>query len=334
MILGRLSGRALFSFSGTDSSAFLQGLMTNDILLLDNAKKRLIACVFLGSDGRIQADGLVHRREHEYMVEIGTGNVETFTTLLKRRKLAAKVDYRQEQDGVVYGYTPREIVRRVSPATSETLHPTDVNLHVTQCTADLHLLNRQYTFNGLMHETPDLTMPHRLYLALNGFGLTLVKNLSSLKILPQDLALHKMGFIAKNKGCYVGQEIMNRIMNKTLMHKYRLHFILRRDHVDEPLDGHKNEAFCTDSAFYRTLSRNIGGLKATSILHRVVNEETTEQQIVTTDSKCIPLVYYSTGFGLALVPQRNMSKDTVIINDLEHVCLSVQPSTTYAPDCA
>ncbi|GBE61374.1 aminomethyltransferase, putative [Babesia ovata] len=329
MILGRLGGRAIFSFWGTDSFTFLQGLTTNDISLLDNAKKRLIGCVFLGSDGRIQADGLVHRRENGYMVEIGTGNLEAFTKLVRRRKLAAKVEYRLEQESIVYGYTPRKIVRRVSPTEPEATQPTDASLHVTQYTADLHLLNRKYAFNEPISEAPDLTMPHRLHLALNGFGLTLVKDLSSLKILPQDLALHKMGFIAKNKGCYVGQEIMNRILNKTLMHKYQLHFLLRRDHIDAPLDESSSESFCTDATFYRTLDRHFGGPKAASILHRVVNQETTEQPMATTDAKIIPLVYYSTGFGLGLIPQRSMSKNNFIINELEHISLSVLPSTSH-----
>ncbi|GIX64166.1 folate-binding protein [Babesia caballi] len=323
MMLCRLSGRAVLTLSGTDSFAFLQGLISNDLSLLKSNKNGLLGSVFIGSDGRIQSDGLICRNGESYIIETGAGNLKTLNQLLRRRKLAAKVDYRVEEDCNVYGYIPRGVFNRVSPNADDTTPIHDAQKPSLEYASDIPFLNRTYAFGGPICGVKDYTAIYRLHLALNGFGLTLANQLKDLKVLPQDLALHKIGFISKNKGCYVGQEIMNRVFNRTLAHKYQLNYLIRCDQIEATETESESDIHLVNTAISRVLTQLYGTNKTAKTIRRLVNRDAVECPAVVEETNVVPIVYYKTGFGLALVAQRRRTKDMVVVSGSQHVCLPV-----------
>ncbi|GFE55687.1 long-chain fatty acid ligase, putative [Babesia ovis] len=321
MVLGRLVGRALFTLSGPDSFTFLQGLTSSDISVLNKCNSKLLGTLFLGSDGRILSEGLLCRHGDMYLVETGTGNLDTLSNIFKRRKVSSKIEYKLEPNYAVYGYTPRELLLSVTDGLQTAV--ANESHQAPDFTSDLPLLSRKYSFDGPINGVHDLTAVHRLHLALNGLGLTLVNELKCLKILPQDMSLHKMGFVSQNKGCYVGQEIMNRVFNGTLTHKYQMKYILHRDHFDIPPKVDPMSPYFTTTTFYRTLTNHFGGAQAGSIITNLVRVSTKEVAHVELEAKVLPVIYYSTGFGLALVPRRGFDKPTIGYNPLKQVFTSL-----------
>ncbi|KAK1940398.1 hypothetical protein X943_003982 [Babesia divergens] len=322
-MLSRLSGRSVLALSGSDSFTFLQGLISNDLTRLNNTKNMLLKCVFLGSDGRIQADGLITRQADYYTVETGRGNLECLLTLLKRRKLSSKVEYKVIEDCSVYCKVPNWLLSNSRPGEAEEKPPNDPLDSTPEFTCDMPLLSRRYAVSSGLQEVKDYSSTHRLYLALNGFGVTLIDELKPLKVLPQDLSLHKLGFISNNKGCYVGQEIMNRLLNRTLTHKYNLNYIIRGEHLEKETKDSIKEVPVNDIAIGRVLVERVGELSAMNILRRVITHDVREVAHVDAESKVVPIVYYSTGFGLALLPQRGPVRNIVLVDGEKHMCYPV-----------
>ncbi|ORM40452.1 putative transferase [Babesia sp. Xinjiang] len=323
MILGRLSGRAVLTLAGQDTFTFLQGLTTSDISVLNKSNNKLLGTLFLGSDGRILSDGLLCRHGDKFLVETGVGNVDNLSKLFLLRKVAAKIDYRVDPTCFVYGYVPRGL-SFLLPAGADMTPVGNRAPKSSDYISNIALLNRRYTFNGPTDGVQDLTEVYRLHLALNGFGLPLVKEIKGLKILPQDMLLHKVGFVSHNKGCYVGQEIMNRVLNGTLTHKYKMRYVIRRDHVDAREDEAVQSPYFVACVLYRTLADQFGDAKAASIISNLVNGDVKENPNAEFDSSVVRVIYYSTGFGLALIPQRRTENRDVLIDGQEHVCLPVQ----------
>nr|PVC50109.1 long-chain-fatty-acid--CoA ligase 5 [Theileria orientalis] len=56
---------------------------------------------------------------------------------------------------------------------------------------------------------------------------------SASKVMLFDLNLDKFNYINHNKGCYVGQETVNRILNKILINKYRMYLLINKEGIDD-----------------------------------------------------------------------------------------------------
>jgi folate-binding Fe-S cluster repair protein YgfZ len=88
--LSYIKNKAVFKLKGSETQQFLQGLITNQMLLLDD--NRGIYCNFLTAQGRVLLDAFVYSHEDFYLVEIDSHHTEVFQSHLKKYILRAKVE--------------------------------------------------------------------------------------------------------------------------------------------------------------------------------------------------------------------------------------------------
>lgn len=107
----RLTNRGLISITGVDSVTFLQGLITQNMLIANdpsrNIRRTASYTAFLNSQGRILNDAFIYPLpnaegndiEREWLVEVDKAEVPTLLKHLKKHKLRAKLKLRALEDG-------------------------------------------------------------------------------------------------------------------------------------------------------------------------------------------------------------------------------------------
>lgn len=107
----RLTNRGLISITGIDSASFLQGLITQNMLIANDPSKSIRRTgsytAFLNSQGRILNDAFIYPVpnpngndiEREWLVEVDKNEVASLLKHLKKHKLRAKLKLRALEDG-------------------------------------------------------------------------------------------------------------------------------------------------------------------------------------------------------------------------------------------
>lgn len=107
----RLTNRGLISITGADSATFLQGLITQNMLVTNDPSKSIRRTgsytAFLNSQGRILNDAFIYPvpnaegndLEREWLVEVDKNEVPSLLKHLKKHKLRAKLKLRALEDG-------------------------------------------------------------------------------------------------------------------------------------------------------------------------------------------------------------------------------------------
>lgn len=107
----RLTNRGLISITGTDSAAFLQGLITQNMLVANDPGRSIRRTgsytAFLNSQGRVLNDAFIYPLpnpegndiEREWLVEVDKNEVPSLLKHLKKHKLRAKLKLRALEDG-------------------------------------------------------------------------------------------------------------------------------------------------------------------------------------------------------------------------------------------
>lgn len=107
----RLTNRGLISITGVDSVTFLQGLITQNMLVANDPSKSIRRTgsytAFLNSQGRILNDAFIYpvpntegnEIDREWLVEVDKNEVPTLLKHLKKHKLRAKLKLRALEDG-------------------------------------------------------------------------------------------------------------------------------------------------------------------------------------------------------------------------------------------
>ncbi|KAJ5945766.1 transferase caf17 [Penicillium verhagenii] len=105
----QLTNRGLISIIGIDSSTFLQGLITQNMLVANDPNKSIrhtgTYTAFLNSQGRILNDAFIYpipipnSNDLEWLVEVDKNEVPTLLKHLKKHKLRAKLKLRALEDG-------------------------------------------------------------------------------------------------------------------------------------------------------------------------------------------------------------------------------------------
>ncbi|KAJ6036993.1 transferase caf17 [Penicillium herquei] len=102
----RLTNRGLISITGVDSATFLQGLITQNMLVANDPKKPIrrtgAYTAFLNSQGRILHDAFIYpvpsAENNEWLVEVDKNQVPVLLKHLKKHKLRAKLKLRALED--------------------------------------------------------------------------------------------------------------------------------------------------------------------------------------------------------------------------------------------
>ncbi|BAM39023.1 long-chain-fatty-acid--CoA ligase 5 [Theileria orientalis strain Shintoku] len=222
-----------------------RGLVTTDLNLINTAEVR--PAVFLSSMGYIACESLVFKHEDSYYLDTLRLNCSALLHILKRRKLGSKVNIGLI-GSQVYVEPPAEIrslVEDGATKSEDVLRFLDVR--------NRFFGNRYYRLldattveeatKGASTPSSEDVGPYEKTMLLNCFLLDFLfsssasasttTRVSASKVMLFDLNLDKFNYINHNKGCYVGQETVNRILNKILINKYRMYLLINKEGIDD-----------------------------------------------------------------------------------------------------
>ncbi|CAD5233251.1 unnamed protein product [Bursaphelenchus xylophilus] len=101
----RLASKSLIRICGPEATPFLQGIVTNDIFLLE--AKKMIYSFILGPRGRIVSDLFIYSHERDnYLLEVDGFNRESFVKTLTLYRLRKKADIILDETPINFSETP------------------------------------------------------------------------------------------------------------------------------------------------------------------------------------------------------------------------------------
>ncbi len=196
----RLNNRALLIITGKDAQSFLQGLISNDITVLDT-QPMLYSCL-LSPQGKFLYDFFIRKdtEQDRYILDCEGGErLESLTKMLKMYKLRADIQFEQIDDATVYA-----IIGHDKQGTPDPRHP--------------EMGTRLYD------ETPQ-DIPESAFEAWDTHRINLCVPNGSRDLIPQKSTLlesniDKLNGVSFTKGCFVGQELTARMHYRGLAKKH------------------------------------------------------------------------------------------------------------------
>ena len=187
-----LSGRAFLRISGKDAEAFLQSLITTN--LLDLQENEIRPGALLTPQGKILFDFLIRRDEGDaFLIETTEDQRDAFLKRLTMYKLRAAVDLAIAGGGEA----------TVSWDEAETGAPRDVRF----VKAGLDVSRRM---GGGGTDDPALYDELRIRAGLPEAG----RDYALSDAFPHDVLLDRSGGLSFRTGCYVGQEVVSRMQHR------------------------------------------------------------------------------------------------------------------------
>ncbi len=194
----KLRGRALFSVSGEDRFAFLQGLITNDIHKIENGS--MIYSCLLTPQGKYLFDFFAFQKNDKIMIDCEAHRVDDFIKRLKIFKLRSKVVLEKEE-GSIYAFWDAE-----AKGFKDTRHE--------------KMGVRFYDVPDFSFQEDDYT-EHRFALGIPEGDKDMQPSFSTV----QEGGLDDIGAVDWNKGCYMGQELTARVHYRGLIKKKLYPFV-------------------------------------------------------------------------------------------------------------
>ena len=204
---------------GEDRSAFLQGLITNDINKCKDQKSAIYSC-FLSAQGKFLADFFVIIKEDNILIEIHQKYFESFYNKLNMYKLRSKVELNEKINLSSYViFSKKNLLLNNSIASFDDTRSINIG-RKTYVKSDSEDIKNIHTLNELN---------------IDQYKKILIKNL--IPYTPDDLIENKSLLLENNfqninaidweKGCYIGQEITARMKYRALLKKklYNLELI-------------------------------------------------------------------------------------------------------------
>ncbi|MCE3255818.1 MAG: aminomethyl transferase family protein [Rickettsiaceae bacterium] len=191
-----LQNRSVISVSGEDKSAFLQGLITNDI---NKAKEdRAIYALMLSPVGKFLYDFFILRRDEKFLLDCSKERVDEIVQKLSFYKLRSKVEIKKEPDLSVIVSTKNEpsLPYFVDPRNSKMGYRAFVEVNKNFVAND-----EKYNLLRLALKIPDDSDM--------GFD----------KSFPLEFGFDDLNAIDYQKGCYIGQEVTARTHYKGVIRK-------------------------------------------------------------------------------------------------------------------
>lgn len=193
----RLKNRALLKISGQDAKKFLQGLITNDIDLLERVPC-LYACI-LTPQGKFLYDFFIYKNEDGYAVDCEGGQrAQDLSKLLTMYRLRADVDINVTETCDVYAVFGAPNIGTPDPRSPK-------------------LGTRSFTKPETMEEQPfDEWDRRRIELTIPDGSRDLVPQKSTM----DEANMDTLNAISYDKGCYLGQELTARMHYRGLGKKH------------------------------------------------------------------------------------------------------------------
>lgn len=185
---GPLFNRSIIEISGDDRATFLQGLITNDVNILNCTQ--IIYTLMLSPQGKFQYDFFIVNIGDSWLIDIDASRADSLIQRLQLFKLHAKVNISKNTNMSVW-------VSSKIPCDGLCVHDPRVK----------ELGYRCYGMNFTDAQTP-LSVYENLRLSLgvpDG-----VRDMVVDKSIPLEWGMDKLGAISWDKGCYMGQELTAR----------------------------------------------------------------------------------------------------------------------------
>lgn len=183
----KLSDRVIIEVSGTDRATFLQGLITNDVVLVE--KEHIIYTLMLSPQGKFQYDFFIINAGNSWWIDIDASRADSLIQRLHLFKLHAKVDITKTDVGV--WVSSKVICDGV-------------------CVQDPRLSALGYRFYSknteLKEDSKDVYENLRLSLGIPDG----VNDMVIDKSIPLEWGMDELKAISWDKGCYMGQELTAR----------------------------------------------------------------------------------------------------------------------------
>lgn len=189
-----LSNRKIIHIFGDDVVNFLQGLITNDMRLFER-QNSIYTCI-LTPNGRFMFDFFIYKiSENEFYIDVSEKYCDDLVKKLSFYKLRSKVAIQKTDLFVHYNDSLDLNITSYKDTRSENL-----GYRIIAGTQFQHYINyKDLLIQNLVTDGDDLIQE---------------------KSLIYEYGFFRMNAVAKNKGCYIGQELMARIHNEDDLRKY------------------------------------------------------------------------------------------------------------------
>lgn len=182
-----LPNRIIIEIQGSDREAFLQGIITQDIKLLEN--QSIIYSLMLSPQGKFQFDFFVIQVGGLWLIDVDISRSQAFLQRLQLFKLRSDVNIRINNEWHV--------------------GVSSLPLEIESCFLDPRLKDLGYRFydkKGVSKKGKDAYQTRRLSLGVPDGAHDMVVD----KSIPLEWGMDELKAIAWNKGCYMGQELTAR----------------------------------------------------------------------------------------------------------------------------
>lgn len=198
-----LPNRAAISVAGPDARDFLQGLVSQDITLLDG--QNLIYSALLTPQGKIDFDFFMSEQGDAIILECEAARADLLIQKLKMFKLRKNLSLNLQPIQVVAIWGDTDALKAFSYPTD----PRNIALGLRVYNIDLSSLN------GV--ETSDFNFYDRLRISLSvPDG---ARDMAIGEDTLADLNFEKLNGVSYAKGCYLGQELTSRMHHRALAKK-------------------------------------------------------------------------------------------------------------------
>ncbi|XP_063608006.1 putative transferase CAF17 homolog, mitochondrial [Penaeus indicus] len=242
------SNRSLAQVNGKEASAFLQGLVTNDMNhLLEGATS--MYSMMLNTQGRVVFDTIIYKRHEEsYLVECDREKLDHLVRHLKMYKVRRKIDIKPLEDFNVWAvFEPELDMDSITQVDVESLYlnpkaESEVLIHLKDSVSDV-IVTRDPRMKYLGHRlvvpdknhitdiVSDVEHGKEIFKFLRyklGVGEGL-QELPPTKCLPLEANLDYLHGVSFHKGCYIGQELTARTFHTGVVRKRYMPLIFPGD---------------------------------------------------------------------------------------------------------
>ena len=119
----KLGSQGLVQISGADSTNFLQGLITNDVIEFKHSSQSSMYAFLLNSKGRIFCDLILHKQPDEsFLLECDKSLQENFVKNISRYKIRKKVNLKLLSDDFsVWAVFPNDVTSELDESLIQSL---------------------------------------------------------------------------------------------------------------------------------------------------------------------------------------------------------------------
>lgn len=212
-MMARLADRGVVSVTGADSEKLLQGLVTNDLEGLSEGEARHAG--LLSPQGKILFDFFVVRHADGYLLDVVRAKAADLVKRLTIYKLRAQVTITDVSDSfkvyAAWGPDSKKFVEGRGISFADPRHPS-IGLRLLVDASD------EFSVAGSDASNGDSTNGYdelRVTLGIPEGG----KDYEFADAYPHEANFDLLNGVSFTKGCYVGQEVVARMQNKTIVRK-------------------------------------------------------------------------------------------------------------------